>query len=314
MEADRMGWLLPALTDARFETQRGVVLNERRQSYENRPYGLAQFALHAGAVSARPSVLAGRRLARPADLHAATRRRRARVLRALLPSRQRVARDRRRRRRRRRVRDWSRSCSARFPPGRPWRRSSPPPVRRARRARSCSRIASSCRASTWRGRRRRCSTTGDAELDLAADISRQRTHVAALPPADSRSAGRDRAGGGAVVARAGRHVSDRRDGRAGPYARRARGGDRRRDPPACRASGPTDDELERGRAQAEAAFVYRLQSLGGFGGKADQLNAYNIYRGAPDCFDADLARYLSATPRRSGGASARGSIPRARWR
>ena len=37
MEADRMGWLLPALTEARLDTQRGVVLNERRQSYENRP-------------------------------------------------------------------------------------------------------------------------------------------------------------------------------------------------------------------------------------------------------------------------------------
>ena len=45
MEADRMGWLLPALTQARFETQREVVLNERRQNYENKPYGLAQFAL-----------------------------------------------------------------------------------------------------------------------------------------------------------------------------------------------------------------------------------------------------------------------------
>ena len=40
-----MGWLLPALTDERFATQRDVVLNERRQSYDNRPYGLAQFAL-----------------------------------------------------------------------------------------------------------------------------------------------------------------------------------------------------------------------------------------------------------------------------
>src|SRR5690606_10969290 len=45
MEADRKGWLLPALTEGRLDTQRGVVLNERRQSYENRPYGLAQFAL-----------------------------------------------------------------------------------------------------------------------------------------------------------------------------------------------------------------------------------------------------------------------------
>ena len=45
MEADRMGWLLPALTMQKFETQRGVVLNERRQNYENRPYGLSAMAI-----------------------------------------------------------------------------------------------------------------------------------------------------------------------------------------------------------------------------------------------------------------------------
>jgi zinc protease len=47
MESDRMGYLLPALTSARFENQRDVVLNERRQNYENRPYGLAVMAVVA---------------------------------------------------------------------------------------------------------------------------------------------------------------------------------------------------------------------------------------------------------------------------
>jgi zinc protease len=47
LESDRMGYLLPALTAAKFETQRDVVLNERRQSYENRPYGMASMALMA---------------------------------------------------------------------------------------------------------------------------------------------------------------------------------------------------------------------------------------------------------------------------
>ena len=36
LESDRMGYLLPALTDAKFANQREVVLNERRQNYENR--------------------------------------------------------------------------------------------------------------------------------------------------------------------------------------------------------------------------------------------------------------------------------------
>jgi zinc protease len=60
------------------------------------------------------------------------------------------------------------------------------------------------------------------------------------------------------------------------------------------ATGPTADEIDRGRARAEAAFVFRLESLGGFGGRADQLNAYNVYLGRPDSFDRDLARYVNA--------------------
>ena len=39
LEADRMGWLLPALDEGKLDNQRLVVRNERRQSYENRPYG-----------------------------------------------------------------------------------------------------------------------------------------------------------------------------------------------------------------------------------------------------------------------------------
>ena len=43
LESDRMGFLLDALDQQRFEIQRDVVKNERRQSYENRPYGMAQW-------------------------------------------------------------------------------------------------------------------------------------------------------------------------------------------------------------------------------------------------------------------------------
>ena len=40
MESDRMGYLLPAMSQKKLDNQRDVVRNERRQSYENRPYGL----------------------------------------------------------------------------------------------------------------------------------------------------------------------------------------------------------------------------------------------------------------------------------
>src|SRR5574338_1585504 len=39
LEADRMGWLLPAMTQQKLDTQRDVVKNERRWSVDNQPYG-----------------------------------------------------------------------------------------------------------------------------------------------------------------------------------------------------------------------------------------------------------------------------------
>lgn len=41
LESDRMGFLLPAMTSEKLETQRSVVMNERRQRVDNQPYGLA---------------------------------------------------------------------------------------------------------------------------------------------------------------------------------------------------------------------------------------------------------------------------------
>ena len=40
LEADRMGFLLDAVTQEKFENQRSTVKNERGQNYDNRPYGL----------------------------------------------------------------------------------------------------------------------------------------------------------------------------------------------------------------------------------------------------------------------------------
>ena len=39
LEANRMGWLLPAMTQQKLDTQRAVVKNERRWSVDNQPYG-----------------------------------------------------------------------------------------------------------------------------------------------------------------------------------------------------------------------------------------------------------------------------------
>jgi len=45
LESDRMGYLLETMTPQRVDGQREVVKNERRQNYENRPYGMASIEL-----------------------------------------------------------------------------------------------------------------------------------------------------------------------------------------------------------------------------------------------------------------------------
>lgn len=47
LEADRMGWLLPVMTQEKLDLQRDVVKNERRQGVENQPYGIATDILSA---------------------------------------------------------------------------------------------------------------------------------------------------------------------------------------------------------------------------------------------------------------------------
>jgi zinc protease len=63
-----------------------------------------------------------------------------------------------------------------------------------------------------------------------------------------------------------------------------------------RREGPTEREVQRAINQMEASFYERMERIGSFGGKADQLNAYTFAGGGPDYFAEDLARYTSLTP------------------
>jgi len=60
-----------------------------------------------------------------------------------------------------------------------------------------------------------------------------------------------------------------------------------------RRDAPTTREVQRAVNQMEASFYRRMERVGGFGGKADQLNAYYAAGGGPDYFAEDLARYTS---------------------
>jgi zinc protease len=54
---------------------------------------------------------------------------------------------------------------------------------------------------------------------------------------------------------------------------------------------PTAAELERAYNSREAGFIYGIQTVGGFGGKNDQLNNYATFLKNPGYFQQDLARY-----------------------
>jgi zinc protease len=59
---------------------------------------------------------------------------------------------------------------------------------------------------------------------------------------------------------------------------------------------PSAHEFERAINQYESSFYSRLERVGGFGGVADQINAYYSETGNPDGFAADLARYKALKP------------------
>lgn len=60
-------------------------------------------------------------------------------------------------------------------------------------------------------------------------------------------------------------------------------------------NGVTDRELQRAKNSIAAGFLDRLSAVGGFNGKSDLLNYYNYFVGTPDYVQQDLARYTSAT-------------------
>jgi zinc protease len=292
MEADRMGWLLPVLTAERFETQRGVVINERRQSYENRPYGLAQFAI-ARAIYPPAHPYSWPTIGEMPDLEAATLDdAREFFTRYYHPGNASLA----------IAGDISASEAFGLADevfGEIPRGPEVPAVAAAAPAATASRAVMEDRVElprlylSWPSPR--LFAPADADLDVAAEligngrtsrlyhrlIHERRVATEVVAGQSSRELG----GLFQIVATAAPGVS-----LGEVHAAIAD------ELESVRASGPSEEELSRGRAQAEAAFVYRVQALGGFGGRADQLNAYNVYLGQPDSFDADLARYLGATP------------------
>jgi len=60
-------------------------------------------------------------------------------------------------------------------------------------------------------------------------------------------------------------------------------------------NGFTQEELDMAVTTWESGFIRGLERVGGFGGKADRLNRYNVYLGDPDMLQYDMERYTKAT-------------------
>ncbi|MGH9257922.1 MAG: M16 family metallopeptidase [Vicinamibacterales bacterium] len=65
---------------------------------------------------------------------------------------------------------------------------------------------------------------------------------------------------------------------------------------ALRAQAPALREIEQARNTIETAIIGGLERLGGFGGVADRLNMYNHYLRTPDYLEKDIQRFRSVTP------------------
>jgi len=76
-----------------------------------------------------------------------------------------------------------------------------------------------------------------------------------------------------------------------------------------RSTPPTDREVQRVLNQTESSFYSRMERVGSFGGKADQLNGYFVQAGNPDWFNEDLSRYMSLQPNDIRAAVSRWLVP-----
>ena len=297
LESDRMGFLLDALDQKAFDIQRDVVKNERRQSYENRPYGMAYLTLQPTVFPA-PHPYNWPTIGSQEDLDAAELDDIKNFFRKFYaPSNASIA----------IAGDIDPGNTRRLveryfgdlPPG--------PPINRIRRMDS--------------------ELNGTASLVLRDRVQLPRLYLVwpTAPAFDDQEPPLEILGtilGDGKSSRLYRSlVYDRQIARdvsvyhygqeiAGEFfvqvtANAGRSLEEieeivRKELDTLRRSGPSDHELQRAKNRIESQHVRQLERVGGFGGRADQLNYYNTYTGDPSRINSDLDRYLGSRPKMCG--------------
>ena len=290
LEADRMGYLLDAFSQEKLDNQRDVVKNERRQNYENAPYGLASIRLgemlypeghpyHAPTIGYQADLTA----ASPEDVAGFFRQWYVPNNASLVIAGDVKPAD---------VRRLVTRYFGDIPAGQPAPAVKPLPVTLSADRRDVmeDRVTLARLSLVW-PTVERWNADEDALDIFGAILGQGRSSrlyqrlVYREQAAQSVNAGqgsRPQAGQFqvTVTAREGASLSQlERE----VYEEIARLAD----------EGPTAEEMARARNGNEARSVYQLQTLLG---KADRINQYLTERGTPDLFNQELARYAAVTP------------------
>ncbi len=291
LESDRMGYLVPALTQEKLDNQRDVVKNEKRQG-ENRPYAKSRKMLlelmfpeghpYRWTVIGSMDDLSAASKEDVSDffkLYYAPNNASLCVAGDFDPAE---------------VKQWIEEYFGTIPPGRPVDRLTgwTPTLDGERRALAedtvqLPRLYMQWHTPGWYH-------PGDAEFDLLAGIlgSGKTSRLYQTLVYDLQIAQDVR------VNQSSRELS----GVFGITATAAPGHDLAeleevidRELAALLKKGVTKKEVDLARTRFEAGFVRGLQRVGGFGGKADRLNRYNVYTGDPGYLEQDLERFRAAT-------------------
>jgi zinc protease len=292
IQADRMGFLLPTLTQDKLDNQRDVVRNERRQSYEMRPYGLSyekilanlwnpEFPYHWMPIGSHEDLVAASLedvreffkhfygpenavLAIAGDVDTA----KAKSL----------------------VEKWFGGIQGKPPPVH--QRPEAVPLTQERRVTMEDRVQLPRIYMAWQTPK--VFAVGDAALDLAGQVltDGKSARLVKRLVMDERiaqdvSAGQD----SQVLASMFLVVATPKPGVSLERLEKEIDEELVR----LAAEPPSAEELERAKNKIEAGAIFGLEPVGGFGGRAATLASYYLRTGNPGFLGEDLARYRQAT-------------------
>ncbi len=302
IQSDRMGFLLPTLTQDKLDNQRDVVRNERRQSYEMRPYGLSfekilanlydpAFPYHWLPIGSHEDIQAAS-LGDVRDFFTRYYGPENAVLA--------IAGDVDTAHVKRLVERWFGGIPGKPAPAHP--KPAPDPLADERRVAMEDRVQLPRVYVAWQTPREL--TAEDAWLDLAGQVlaDGKSARLVKRLVMDERIAQDVSAGQmslelgsmflvvatpkpGVAIERLEREIDEELQKLA--------------------AAPPGEEELQRAKNKIEAGAIFGLEPLGGFGGRAATLAGYYLRTGDPGYLAKDLARYRNATAAEVSGAVSR---------